>query len=74
MALLATFRTHWLFPAALPRESNGARDRRCPKSRGQNQARSRHASVGFLERYARPGVDAVARHVAERTPLPVRRG
>jgi hypothetical protein len=22
----------------------------------------------------RPGVDAVARHVAERTPLPVRRG
>ncbi|MFF8909652.1 site-specific integrase [Streptomyces olivaceoviridis] len=29
-------------------------------------ARSRHASVRSLERYARPGVDAVARHVAER--------
>jgi hypothetical protein len=33
-------------------------------------ARSRHASVGSLERYARPGVDAVARHVAERAPPP----
>ncbi|MGW0920540.1 PmrA [Streptomyces sp. NPDC002755] len=31
-------------------------------------ARSRHASVRFLECYARPGVDAVARHVAERDP------
>lgn len=31
-------------------------------------ARSRHASVRSLERYARPGVDAVARHVAERDP------
>ncbi|QOV47648.1 PmrA [Streptomyces chromofuscus] len=29
-------------------------------------ARSRHASVRSLERNARPGVDAVARHVAER--------
>jgi len=29
--------------------------------------RSRHASVRSL-RYARPGVDAVARHVAERDP------
>jgi integrase/recombinase XerD len=29
-------------------------------------ARSRDASVRSLERYARPGVDAVARHVAER--------
>ncbi|AKZ60435.1 putative plasmid multimer resolution protein [Streptomyces ambofaciens ATCC 23877] len=29
-------------------------------------ARSRHASVRSLERYARPGVDAVARYVAER--------
>ncbi|MFD4974808.1 hypothetical protein [Streptomyces sp. NPDC058424] len=27
-------------------------------------ARSRHASVRSLERYARPGVDAVAAHVA----------
>jgi integrase/recombinase XerD len=29
-------------------------------------ARSRHASVRSLERYARPGVDAVADHVARR--------
>jgi integrase/recombinase XerD len=29
-------------------------------------ARSRHASVRSLERYARPSVDAVARHVVER--------
>ncbi|MGP4104859.1 tyrosine-type recombinase/integrase [Nonomuraea sp. KM90] len=35
-------------------------------------ARSRHASVRSLERYARPGVDAVAEHVAARDPL--RRG
>lgn len=32
-------------------------------------ARSRHASVRSLERYARPSVDAVARHVASRDPL-----
>jgi integrase/recombinase XerD len=31
-------------------------------------ARSRHASVRSLERYARPGVDAVAAHVASRDP------
>lgn len=31
-------------------------------------ARSRHASVRSLERYARPGVDAIARNVAERDP------
>ncbi|MFE1029971.1 hypothetical protein ACFW5I_36480 [Streptomyces sp. NPDC058818] len=31
-------------------------------------ARSRHASVRSLEWYARPGVDSVARHVAERDP------
>jgi integrase/recombinase XerD len=31
-------------------------------------ARSRRASVRSLKRYARPGVDAVARHVAERDP------
>lgn len=36
-------------------------------------ARSRHASVRSLERYARPGVDAVARHVAERDPAARRR-
>lgn len=39
--------------------------------------RSRHASVRSLERYARPGVDAVARHVArhvaQRDPLARRR-
>ncbi|MCX4460743.1 PmrA (plasmid) [Streptomyces sp. NBC_01340] len=31
-------------------------------------ARSRHACGRSLERYASPGVDAVARHVAERDP------
>lgn len=36
-------------------------------------ARSRHASVRSLERYARPGVDSVARHVAERDPATRRR-
>ncbi|MEV5010221.1 PmrA [Streptomyces sp. NPDC055692] len=36
-------------------------------------ARSRHASVRSLERYARPGVDAVARHVAELDPAARRR-
>ncbi|MFF5140555.1 site-specific integrase [Streptomyces sp. NPDC013157] len=37
-------------------------------------ARSRHASVRSLERYACPGVDAVARHVASRGPAARRRG
>jgi integrase/recombinase XerD len=36
-------------------------------------ARSRHASVRSLERYARPGVDAVARHVAGHDPAARRR-
>ncbi|MFF3662895.1 PmrA [Streptomyces olivochromogenes] len=36
-------------------------------------ARSRHASVRSLERYVRPGVDSVARHVAERDPAARRR-
>lgn len=36
-------------------------------------ARSRHASVRALERYARPGVDSIARHVAERDPAARRR-
>jgi integrase/recombinase XerD len=36
-------------------------------------ARSRPASVRSLERYARPGVDSVARHVAERDPAARRR-
>lgn len=36
-------------------------------------ARSRHDSVRSLERYARPGVDSVARHVAERDPAARRR-
>ncbi|WP_019074982.1 hypothetical protein [Streptomyces hokutonensis] len=31
-------------------------------------AHYRHASVRSLERYARPGVDAVARYVAQRDP------
>jgi hypothetical protein len=33
-------------------------------------ARSRHASVSSLERYARPGPEAVARHLAETDPAP----
>ncbi|WP_238782742.1 hypothetical protein [Streptomyces monomycini] len=37
-------------------------------------ARSRHASVRSLERYARPGVDTVARRVAERDSAARRRG
>jgi integrase len=36
-------------------------------------ARSRHASVRSLERYARPGPEAVARHVAEHDPVRRRR-
>ncbi|KPC61560.1 hypothetical protein ADL29_23950 [Streptomyces chattanoogensis] len=36
-------------------------------------ARSRHASVRSLERYARPGVDSIARHVAEGDPAARRR-
>ncbi|ONH32958.1 multimer resolution protein [Pseudofrankia asymbiotica] len=36
-------------------------------------ARSRHASARSLERYARPGVDAVARHVAAQDPAAHRR-
>jgi integrase len=32
------------------------------------QARSRHASVRSLERYARPGPEAVARHLAQTDP------
>ncbi|MGW7673490.1 hypothetical protein ACWGJX_41355 [Streptomyces sp. NPDC054775] len=37
-------------------------------------ARSRHASVRSLERYARPGVDSVAAHVAAYDPAARRRG
>jgi hypothetical protein len=36
-------------------------------------ARSRHASVRSLERYARPGVDAVGAYVARRDPAARRR-
>jgi len=36
-------------------------------------ARSRHASVRSLERYARPGPEAVARHVADADPAARRR-
>jgi integrase/recombinase XerD len=35
-------------------------------------AHSRHASVRSLERYARPGSEAVARHLAENDPAPRR--
>ena len=35
--------------------------------------RSRHASVRSLERYARPGPEAVARHVATADPAARRR-
>jgi integrase/recombinase XerD len=37
-------------------------------------ARSRHASVRSLERYARPSIDAVAAHVAASDPAARRRG
>lgn len=37
------------------------------------RARSRHASVRSLERYARPSPEAVARHVAEHDPARRRR-
>ncbi|MFH9983365.1 site-specific integrase [Streptomyces sp. NPDC017179] len=37
-------------------------------------ARSRHASIRSLERYARPSVDAVAAHVAQRDPAARRKG
>jgi len=36
-------------------------------------ARSRHASARSLERYARPGPEAVARHVAAADPAARRR-
>jgi integrase/recombinase XerD len=36
-------------------------------------ARSGHASMRSLERYARPGPDAVAAHVARRDPAARRR-
>ncbi len=36
-------------------------------------ARSRHASVRSLERYARPGAEAVARHLAQQDPARRRR-
>ncbi len=36
--------------------------------RSRDVARSGHASVRSLERYARPGMNAVVRHVAEATP------
>jgi len=36
-------------------------------------ARSRHASMRSLERYARPGPEALARHVAAADPAARRR-
>ncbi|WP_030773795.1 tyrosine-type recombinase/integrase [Streptomyces albidoflavus] len=53
---------HRLRHSALTRDAEGG------TSTSMLLARSRHASVRSLERYARPGVDAVARHVAERDP------
>ncbi len=37
-------------------------------------ARSRHASMRSLERYARPGPEALARHAAATDPAARRRG
>ncbi|MFF3059401.1 site-specific integrase [Streptomyces sp. NPDC057909] len=53
---------HWLRHSALTHDAEGG------TSPPMLLARSRHASVRSLERYARPGVDAVARHVAEGDP------
>ncbi|MEU1695594.1 hypothetical protein [Streptomyces hirsutus] len=50
------------------------RTRRLSKISISLLARSRHASVRSLERYARPGVDAVAAHVVASDPAARRRG
>ncbi|GGY13578.1 hypothetical protein GCM10010358_77300 [Streptomyces minutiscleroticus] len=67
--------------ASLPSPSRASTIRRCrgrrPNARlptwGDTSTpmlldRSRHASVPALERYAHPGIDAVARHVAQGDP------
>lgn len=60
------FTLHRLRHSALTHDAEGG------TSTPKLLARSRHASVRSLERYARPGVDAVARRVAGRdTFLPV---
>ncbi|MFC9635087.1 PmrA [Streptomyces mirabilis] len=51
----------------------GLRDAERGTSTPMLLARSRHASVRSLERYARPGVDAVAAHVAASDPAARRR-
>lgn len=56
------------------RQSALAHDAENGASTPMPPARSRHTSVRSLERYARPGVDAVARHVAERDPAARRKG
>ncbi|MGW7074608.1 site-specific integrase [Streptomyces sp. NPDC054866] len=61
------FTLHRLRHSALTHDSEGG------TSTPMLLARSRHASVRPLERYARPGDDSVARHVAERDPATRRR-
>ncbi|MGW7572284.1 hypothetical protein ACWGJV_39310 [Streptomyces tendae] len=58
---------HRLRPSALTHDAEGG------TSTPMLLARSRHASVRSLERYARPGVDAVARRITERDPAARRR-
>ncbi|MFF3432369.1 PmrA [Streptomyces sp. NPDC002602] len=53
--------------------ATGSRSRHTAGAAEPARSRSRHASVRSLERYARPGVDSVARHVAERDPAARRR-
>ncbi|WP_244189851.1 site-specific integrase [Streptomyces incarnatus] len=58
---------HRLRPSALAHDAEGG------TSTPMLLARSRHASFRSLERYARPGADAVARHVASADPAARRR-
>ncbi|MET7299975.1 hypothetical protein [Embleya sp. NPDC005575] len=62
------FTLHRLRHSALTHDAEGG------TSTPMLPARSRHAFVRSPERYARPGVDAVARHVAGRDPAARRRG
>lgn len=65
---LDSWTLHRLWHSTLTHDAEGGTSTPMPL------ARSRHASVRSLERYARPGVDAVARHVAERDPATRRKG
>ncbi|MCX4902266.1 site-specific integrase [Streptomyces sp. NBC_00892] len=58
---------HWLRHSALTHDAEDG------TSTPMLLARSRHASVRSLERYARRRVDSFARHVAERDPAARRR-